>query len=83
MHGEVTNRVEPDEWRYSAATKVKGLSPEILVVVRADLVLDREGRTGMTVRGEDVQANRGPRPWRGITRFTQELGRPKMFLEEG
>ena len=46
--GEVTNQMKLGGGRYRAATKVKGLSPEILIVSVVDTVVRVAGRTPLT-----------------------------------
>jgi len=46
--GEVTNQMKLGGGRYRAATKVKALSPEILIVSVVDTVIRVAGRTPLT-----------------------------------
>jgi len=57
--GEATTLVEPEGGRYWAATQVKGLSPEITIVMEADTLHFVEGRMDNTAKGEVIFAPSG------------------------
>lgn len=50
------------EESYRAATQVKGMSPEIIIVSVADTVHYGAGRSPISDKGEVIGIRRGPRP---------------------
>lgn len=67
--------------RYRAATQVKGLSPEIVIVSEADTVHEGAGRSLAADNGEVVRTRLGLRPWRDTKGRQYELGRANVFPE--
>ncbi len=74
--------MKPPDGRYQTATQVKVLSPAINDVREADSLQSLEGRTNRTVMVRYGLLSRGLRPWYGIERKQQELGRARILLQE-
>ena len=72
--------MKPGLGRYQAATKVKVLSPEILIVEEADSVHELEGSIVYIATVRSRLFLRGLSPWHDTARRHQELGRPYKLL---
>ena len=77
----VTNVVKPMVGTYQAATQVKVLSPEIVDIVEADVLLCAESRTKDDAEESHHLLYRGPRPWHDMRWKLSELGRSSVFLK--
>lgn len=75
--------MKPQARKYQTATQVKGLSLEIIHVKEVDSVhkLEDNKASFNTVRNRSLF--RGLRPWYGIERESQELGRSEQFSCNG
>ena len=75
--------MKPPEGRYRTATQVKVLSPEITNIGRDDRVHFLEVSMSGSAMVSDRMPSRGLRPWYGVERRVQELGRPHRLREGG
>ena len=72
--------MKPTDGRYQTATQVKVFSLEIINVREVDSVHLLEDSMIHFDKARDVLLSRGLRPWYGIERKLQELGRACLFL---
>ena len=77
--GMVTDSMKLAEGTYQAATQVKGLSPEILNVVEADVFHFNGKQHRNDAMASHILLYRGRRPWHGMKWKLHELGRSVLF----
>ena len=79
---EVTSVMKPIEATYQAATQVKVLSPEIYIIIEADVLHCAEG----SMKGGNMVSHhslyRDPSPWHGMRWSLRKLGRSSVFSKE-
>ena len=78
---EVTNVMKPVEGTYQATTQVKVLSPEISVIIEADVFHNTEGNMNGNVMVSYHSLYRGLSPWHGMRWRLRKLGRSSVFHE--